>query len=392
LSDLKRQLAEEIRAAIAEAAPEPGRGETPSDPAAAEARSALRRASEVMTPSVPAGAPLSAVKRAAIRALRFLWRNQSSFNALSLSAGSAISDSVDRFRAEAARRIDELSRRAGIQESRLTLVESAAPAGPPRGATGPPAVSGAAPSAGATLPAGVYALFEERFRGSPDEISRAQRFYLDSLRGVPGPVLDAGCGRGELLRLLRDEGIPAAGVDTNPVSVQALRREGLSAEVGDAVGYLESRPPGSLGAVTAFQLVEHWAPAEIFRFLQAARRALAPGGVVVAETINSDSLSALRAFYLDPTHVRPVPPDALRFLAEAAGLTDLRVVYRSPVGPERRLEEKTENDRKLNALLFAPQDYALIGRAPEAQIGRASEAASGPANGAPSGPAADADR
>jgi len=371
LSDLKRQLAEEIRAAIAEAAPEPGREETPSDPAAAEARSALRRASEVMTPSVPAGAPLSAIKRGAIRAMRFLWRNQSSFNALSLSAGSALSDSVDRFRAEAARRLEELSRRAGIQESRLTLVESAGPSGTPRGA---PAVPGAPPSVAATLPAGVYALFEERFRGSPEEISRAQRFYLDSLRGVPGPVLDAGCGRGELLRLLRDEGIPAAGVDTNPVSVQALRREGLSVEEGDAVGYLESRPPGSLGAVTAFQLVEHWTPAEIFRFLQAARRALAPGGVLVAETINSDSLSALRAFYLDPTHVRPVPPDALRFLAEAAGLTDLRVVFRSPLGPDRRLEEKTENDRKLNALLFAPQDYAVIGRAPEAVIGRAPDA------------------
>jgi len=371
LSDLKRQLAEEIRAAIAEAAPEPGREETPSDPAAAEARSALRRASEVMTPSVPAGAPLSAIKRGAIRAMRFLWRNQSSFNALSLSAGSALSDSVDRFRAEAARRLEELSRRAGIQESRLTLVESAGSSGGLRGATGAPAAPGAAPPAAATLPAGVYALFEERFRGSPDEISRAQRFYLDSLRGVPGPVLDAGCGRGELLRLLRDEGIPAAGVDTNPVSVQALRREGLSVEEGDAVGYLESRPPGSLGAVTAFQLVEHWTPGEIFRFLQAARRALAPGGVVVAETINSDSLSALRAFYLDPTHVRPVPPDALRFLAEAAGLTDLRVVFRSPLGPDRRLEEKTENDRKLNALLFAPQDYAVIGRAPEPVIGRA---------------------
>ena len=351
MSDLKRQLAEEIRAAIAEAAPEPGREEAPSDPAAAEARSALRRASEVMTPSVPAGAPLSAVKRAAIRALRFLWRNQSAFNALSLSAGSALSDTVDRFRAEAARRMEELSRRAGIQESRLTLVESAPP-GPPR-APGVPAVSGGAPPAAATLPAGVYALFEERFRGSPDEISRAQRFYLDSLRGVPGPVLDAGCGRGELLRLLRDEGIPAAGVDTNPVSVQALRREGLSVEQGDAVGYLESRPPGSLGAVTAFQLVEHWTPAEIFRFLQAARRALAPGGVLVAETINSDSLSALRAFYLDPTHVRPVPPDALRFLAEAAGLTDLRSCSArrsAPTGGWRRRRRTTGSSTRCCSL------------------------------------------
>jgi O-antigen chain-terminating methyltransferase len=370
LSDLKRQLAEEIRAAIAETAPEPGREEAPPDPAAAEARTALRRASELMTPAVPAGAPLAAFKRAAIRALRFLWRNQSSFNALSLTAGSAISDSVDRFRAEASRRIEELARRAGVQESRLTLVESA-----------PRVSSSAAPAAAGTpardIPPGVYALFEERFRGSPDEISRAQRFYLDSLRGVPGPVLDAGCGRGELLRLLRAEGIAAVGVDSNPVSAGALRREGLSVEEGDAIARLEARPPASLGAVTAFQLVEHWPPGDAFRFLQAARRAVAPGGVLVAETINADSLSALRAFYLDPTHVRPWPPDGLRFLAEAAGFTDVRIVYRSPLDASRRLEEKTENDRKLNALLFAPQDYAVIGRVPEAGAGEAPSGSSG---------------
>ena len=374
MSDLKRQLAEEIRAAIAEAAPEPGRAEAPSDPAALEARTALRRASETMTPSVPDGAPLSAFKRAAIRALRFLWRNQSSFNALSLTAGSAMSDSLDRLRAETGRQVDELARRAGIQESRLTLMESAAPQRPAGGAA--PATQGAAGTAGVgtagtALPAGVYALFEERFRGATQEISRAQRYYLDSLRGVPGPVLDAGCGRGELLRLLREEGIQAVGVDSNPVSIQALRGEGFEVEEGDAVARLEARPRGSLGAVTAFQLVEHWAPAGVLRFFQAARRALAPGGVIVAETINSDSLSAMRAFYLDPTHVRPFPPDALRFLAEAAGFTDVRIVLRSPLPAERRLEEKSENDRKLNALLFAPQDYALIGRVPEADASRA---------------------
>jgi O-antigen chain-terminating methyltransferase len=260
--------------------------------------------------------------------------------------------------------VDELARRAGVQEARLTVAES--------GATNRvPSVAGpASPAATTRLPDGVYALFEERFRGAPDEIARGQRFYLDSLRGVPGAVLDAGCGRGELLRLLRAEKIPALGVESNPVSVQALRAAGLDVEEGDAIARLEARPAGSLGAVTAFQLVEHWTPSEVFRFLQAARRALAPGGVLVAETINSDSLSAMRAFYLDPTHVRPFPPDALRFLAEAAGFTDVRIAYRSPVGPERRLEEKTENDRRLNALLFAPQDYAVIGRVPEAAPGK----------------------
>jgi O-antigen chain-terminating methyltransferase len=114
----------------------------------------------------------------------------------------------------------------------------------------------------------------------------------------------------------------------------------------------------------AFQVVEHWTPEEIFRFLQGARRALAPGGVLIAETINSDSLSAMRAFYLDPTHVRPVPPQTLAFLAEAAGFTEIRIEYRSPLSVSERLLESGENEKKLNALLFAPQDYALIGRAP----------------------------
>ena len=116
----------------------------------------------------------------------------------------------------------------------------------------------------------------------------------------------------------------------------------------------------------AFQVVEHWPPEGIFRFLQLSRRALAPGGILVAETINVDSLSALKAFYLDPTHVRPVPPDALRFLAEAAGFTDARIEYRSPLPASGRLAGSDDDARKLNALLFAPQDYALIARAPAA--------------------------
>ncbi len=352
-TDLKRVLADEIRAAIAETAPEPGSLREAGDPSTADARAALRRASEVLTPSVPSGTPLEPVKRLAIRALRFLWRNQASFNALALDASARLAEALERQRAETERRLDELGRRAGVQEARLTLAESGAPA--PRAAGEPPPP---APS----LPAGVYALFEERFRGSPADIARAQRFYLESLRHLPGPVLDVGCGRGEFLRLLRSAGIPAAGVESNPVSVAGCLADGLDVEEADALASLARRPAGRLGAVVAFQVVEHWAPEAIFRFLQEARRVLAPGGVLVAETINADSLSALRAFYLDPTHVRPVPPEALRFLAEAAGFSEARIELRSPLPASERLEERSENERKLNALLYAPQDYALIAR------------------------------
>ncbi len=350
-TDLKRALAEEIRAAIAEAVPPPGGIDDGGDSATAAARATLKRASELLTPSVPPGAPFKRAKRLAIRALRFLWRNQSAFNSLSLDALAQLSDALDRLCAER----EELSRRAAVQEARLTLAES--------GAAGARSAGAAAPAQeAAALPPGVYALFEERFRGSPASIAAGQRFYLELLRDLPGPVLDVGCGRGEFLELLKGAGIAGSGVESNAVSVEACRRRGLEIEESQAVEALSRRPAGRLGAVTAFQVVEHWSPEATFRFLQEARRALAPGGVLIAETINVDSLSSLRAFYLDPTHVRPVPAQALRFLAEAAGFSDVRIEPRSPLPASERLEESSDNDRKLNRLLFGAQDYALIAR------------------------------
>ena len=114
----------------------------------------------------------------------------------------------------------------------------------------------------------------------------------------------------------------------------------------------------------AFQVVEHWPASSTFRFLAEARRAIAPGGVVIVETVNTDSLAAMNAFYLDPTHVRPVPPQALEFLCDAAGFRDLTVEFLSPLPAGMRLHELSENDARLNAVLFGPQDYAVIGRVP----------------------------
>ena len=366
--DLPVELAREIRAAVAEAAPAP-RPPREVDPAASDledVRMPLARAEAYVTPTIPDDARLSRAKSAVIRLLRFLWRDQSSFNALTLEAAGGLASGLQRTE----RRLGELTaelerwrtdfekearRRDSAQDTRIAYLESLSSRAAP--------AAGAAPATPA-LPESVYSLFEERFRGPSAEVAEKQRFYLPFVSNLPGPVFDAGCGRGEFLAILKKEGIAARGVETSSVAVQACRAAGLDVREGDAIEALAGVATASLGGVVAFQVVEHWPAAATFRFLAEARRAIAPGGVLIVETVNTDSLAAMNAFYLDPTHVRPVPPEALRFLCDAAGFRELRVEFLSPLPASERLEESSKNDARLNAVLFGPQDYAVIGRVP----------------------------
>jgi SAM-dependent methyltransferase len=368
--DLTDELAREIRAAVERAAP----GESAASASARETmaleevRTPLRRAEGHVTPTVPDAARFFGAKSAAVRLFRFLWRGQASFNALLLEAGNAAAAAIEQDRAaidrhagrleesvESLRR--EFAQRDAGQDARLAYLESL-------GAATRPAAQAAPAASGGVLPESVYALFERRFRGSPEDVARKQRFYLPFVRNLPGPVFDAGCGRGEFLRLLKGEGIPGRGVESSALAVETCRAAGLDVREGDAVEALAAVPTDSLGSVVAFQVVEHWPAAQTFRFLAEARRAIAPGGVLIVETVNTTSLSAMNAFYLDPTHVRPVPPEALQFLCDAAGFRDFRVEFLSPLPDSERLVEGSENDARLNAMLFGPQDYAVIARVP----------------------------
>jgi O-antigen chain-terminating methyltransferase len=368
--DLTDELAREIRAAVEKAAPGESAYSPPSSEVKAleEIRSPLRRAEEHVTPTVPDAARFFGAKSAAVRLFRFLWRGQASFNALLLEAGNAAATATEQNRAaneRQARRLEssveslrrEFAQRDAGRDARLAHLEAQQTAPRPAGPSGPPDSSG-------VLPESVYALFEQRFRGSPDDVARKQRFYLPFVRNLPGPVFDAGCGRGEFLRLLKEEGIPGRGVESSALAVRTCRAAGLDVAEGDAADALAAAAADSLGAVVAFQVVEHWPAAQTFRFLAEARRAIAPGGILVVETVNTTSLSAMNAFYLDPTHVRPVPPQALQFLCDAVGFRDCRVEFLSPLPESERLVEGSENDARLNAMLFGPQDYAVIARVP----------------------------
>lgn len=208
---------------------------------------------------------------------------------------------------------------------------------------------------------------ETHLRGSPEEISRRAREHLGTLREAGAgtahrPILDLGCGHGELLKVLRDEKLVARGVDSNRFSVSASREAGLDVTEGDLLETLKQIPEASLGAVTAIHVAEHLPLHVLLRALQGIVRALQPGGVAVLETPNPENaIVGSCNFYVDPTHQRPLHPETLRLLAESCGLVRARVVRLHPFPPEFLFKEETPVAQFLNERFFGPQDFAVIG-------------------------------
>jgi SAM-dependent methyltransferase len=171
-----------------------------------------------------------------------------------------------------------------------------------------------------------YVDFEDVFRGPEDRIRELLEPYVELLRGH-APVLDVGCGRGELLQLLGEAEIEASGIDIDPGMVERSRAKGLPVEQADAVSYLDELPEGSLGAVIAVQVIEHLPYEDLQRLFELSRRALAPGGLLVAETINPHSLPAFKTFWVDPTHRAPIFPEVAHALALIHGFAEARILY-----------------------------------------------------------------
>ena len=264
---------------------------------------------------------------------------QQAFNGRLLRLVDAVSLRVD----TAAKRAESAERRVAELEERLLRLER-------RDSSDQPRTVAAQPRQDA-LPD--YFAFEARMRASTDEIRERQRPYVELLRGR-GPVLDVGCGRGELLRLLRDEGTEARGVDADADMVAFARGEGLDVRQEDLLDALAATADGSLGAITALQVVEHLPPPVLTRFLAGAVRALRPGGLLILETINPASPAALRHYFADLTHAQPLVPETLELLARHAGFASVEITFMN--------EPEQHADRRISEQLFAPLDYALIAR------------------------------
>lgn len=207
-----------------------------------------------------------------------------------------------------------------------------------------------------------YRAFEEKHRGPREFIKSRLEVYLPFLAPLRNLVLsnkalDLGCGRGEWLELLGEHGYDAVGIDIDDGMLEACRERGLQVKTCDALSYLKELSADSLAIVSAFHVVEHISFDDLQILLAEAKRVLRPGGLLILETPNPENLAVGAChFYLDPTHLRPIPPELLSFTTEHADF------YRSKI---LRLQETKslitdQSPTLMSVLAGASPDYAVV--------------------------------
>jgi O-antigen chain-terminating methyltransferase len=215
----------------------------------------------------------------------------------------------------------------------------------------------------------MYFALEDTLRGTPEQVKEGVQVYLPVLRdaAITTDILDVGCGRGEWLEVLRDNGFQARGIDTNRVVLQRCKELSLDVTEAEALTYLGSLTDSSLNAVTAFHFAEHLPLDALVRFLDEAGRTLKPGGLLILETPNPENLLVGSCnFYLDPTHKNPIPIPTLKLLVEARGSRCQDVMKLHPVA-SAKIEVKDQLTSHLNHFLYGPMNYAVVARKPEAR-------------------------
>ena len=207
-----------------------------------------------------------------------------------------------------------------------------------------------------------YQAFEEKYRGSADEIKSRLRIYFPFIQPLvtlfeDASAVDLGCGRGEWLELLKELSIDLQGVDIDENMLKLCKEKGLNVKKYEAISFLKSLPAASQVIVSGFHIIEHIDFSQLQLLVEEALRVLKQGGLLILETPNPENIIVgTSGFYLDPTHTKPIPPLLLSFLPEYYGFYKIKIL---------RLQDsvflmKNKEITLLDVLNGVSLDYAVI--------------------------------
>jgi SAM-dependent methyltransferase len=144
-------------------------------------------------------------------------------------------------------------------------------------------------------------------------------------------ILDLGCGYGEFVYFLQNQGYGrATGIDLNLQQVEVAERLGVrNIRRGDAQTALTGSGE-EFDCITAIDVLEHVPKDQVLNVLDLIHHALRRGGRFICQVPN---LAAFYSpyFYMDFSHETPFTGSSLKQALELADFANVRVLPRGPV-------------------------------------------------------------
>ncbi len=221
---------------------------------------------------------------------------------------------------------------------------------------------------------------ETKTRDSAEKfnVPRARNEFVLKVAELTGAArtLDAGCGSGELVLALAEQGRTAVGLDFSPEMIDLARDQARARGLDQArfvcASVLDYQFEGPLDLVSANGLIEYFSGEELVRFVDRMVEALGPGGSLVVGSrnrlLNLFSLNEYTVQEMTAGHLESLLREAV-VIAEAedqAGL--IEALGRIEAAPHQRSSvpsDRVEGDVQVaNRLQYTPAQLVqfLAGR------------------------------
>lgn len=138
-------------------------------------------------------------------------------------------------------------------------------------------------------------------------------------------ILDIGCGCGQLLYMLRENGYKRIkGIDIGGSQIEIAKELKIPAEkITDLQEYLNSNK--GWDAVIMSQVIEHFPKDKLHLYLNAVKKSIKIGGRIIIATPNMALVSAAFQRYIDFTHEIGFTERSLREVLRVSGFKNIEI-------------------------------------------------------------------
>ena len=144
-------------------------------------------------------------------------------------------------------------------------------------------------------------------------------------------ILDAGCGWGDFLNVVKGEKLPYLGIDLSPAAIAICKNKNLLTKKASFEDLLKEKM--MFDAIVSFQTIEHIK--DPILFLKMARQVLAPKGIILLTSPNNNSplryiLREKWSVYNIDSHFTFFNKETLKMTLEKVGFINVKVRVDSP--------------------------------------------------------------